>query len=127
MVRKLFVVLCLAGTAACASGGEGGVRAGNRAVLTAEEIGTTGASNAHEAISRARPEYLRSRGTRSMRAQTAEDFPVVYLNTTRYGHIDALRSIPVGDIREIRYLGGTEATTRYGTGHGAGVILIVTR
>jgi hypothetical protein len=50
--------------------------------------------------------------------------PVVYLNGTRYGSVETLRSIHSTSIREIRFLNSSDATTRYGIGHLGGAILV---
>ena len=52
---------------------------------------------------------------------------VVYLNENRLGGSDQLRQVAVSDIREIRYFNSSEATTKWGTGHSAGAIQIVSR
>jgi hypothetical protein len=99
-------------------------------VLTAEEISTTNAQNAYDAISLKRPFFLKSRGVRSLHeapvGQTVE-YPVVYLDRMYYGELESLRDIPVATIQEIRYLDFNAATVRFGTGHSGGIILIITR
>jgi hypothetical protein len=110
--------------AACASGGTGAAGAPNRSVLTQEELAVSGFDTAYEAIERSRPEWLRSRGTISLMHGTAE-YVVVYVDRARFGEMSTLRDVRVTDIREIRYLSGPEATTRYGAGHAGGVIHIL--
>jgi hypothetical protein len=99
-------------------------------VLTAEEIATTTALNAYEAISLRRPFFLKSRGPRSLRepaaGQTVE-YPVVYLDRMYYGDLSSLRNISVTTIEEIRYLDFNAATLQFGTGHSGGIILILTK
>ncbi|MFO7261248.1 MAG: hypothetical protein DIU52_008825 [bacterium] len=98
----------------------------DRNVLTAAELERVAAETAYEAIQRLRPEFLRVRGRISLENPSAS-LPVVYLDDIRLGGPDALRSIRVADVYEIRYLGAADATTRYGTGHAGGVIAVVTR
>jgi hypothetical protein len=126
MSRLLLILLLGAALAACGGARQSG-EAGNRNVVTADELSGMSELSAHDVLSRIRPEFLRSRGARSLRGAPAEEYPVVYMDHTRLGSIDALRSIRASTIREIRYLNGADATTRYGTGHGAGVILVTTR
>ncbi len=54
-------------------------------------------------------------------------YPVVYVNDIRMGDLNTLRTVPGGDILEIRFLDRREAEFRYGTGHRGGVIIVRTR
>ena len=120
--------------AACASGGAGsGVasRAPNPSVISTEEIEASSGSNAYEVIQRLRPNFLRTRGAvhgtpGATNAIESVDL-VVYLNENRLGGSDQLRQIAKTDIREIRYFNSSEATTKWGTGHSAGAIQVVSR
>jgi opacity protein-like surface antigen len=47
------------------------------------------------------------------------------VNNTSRGNIDGLANIPVALIEEIRYISPNEATSRWGTGHTAGVIEVI--
>ena len=49
----------------------------------------------------------------------------MYVDQTRMGGPNTLAQIPITDVKEIQYLNGTDATQRYGTGHGSGVIIVV--
>ncbi len=119
--------------AACASGGGGGVSAKpqNPNVISMEEIEASSGSNAYEVIQRLRPNFLRTRGAvhgtpGATNAIEMVDL-VVYLNDNRLGASDQLRQIAKTDIREIRYYNSSEATTKWGTGHSAGAIQVVSR
>jgi hypothetical protein len=105
--------------AACAS--SGGAASGDRDVITLEQIQSVSASTAMDVIQRLRPEFVRGRGRSSVQDPTSQ-FPVVYVDGVRTGGLEALRSISAIDVREIRYVNSTDATTRYGTGHTGGVI-----
>jgi hypothetical protein len=106
-------------------------------VITAEAIAGTGASNAYEAVQMLRPQFLRSRGSVGMRAGATGDQTldsnatgteiVVYVNGTPAGGVQALQAIPATSVLEIRQVSGLDATTKYGTGHGAGVLEVRTR
>jgi len=115
----LIAMLGLAWLAACASGGSG--PAGRRDVITYEQIQNVNVSTAMEVIERLRPEYVRGRGRTSFDGPDTQ-LPVVYVDGVRAGGVDALRNISAHDVREIRYVNATDATTRYGTGHTGGVI-----
>lgn len=118
--------------AACASGGGGAPAAKqNPNVISMEEIIESSASNAFEVIQRLRPSFLRTRGAvhgtpGATNAMEMVDL-VVYLNENRLGGSDQLRQISTSDIREIRYFNSSEATTKWGTGHSAGAIQVVSR
>lgn len=75
------------------------------------------ASTAMEVVRRLRPAWLLARGAD----------PVVYVdNVRRPGGVDALFSVPVGQIRWLEFIGAADATTRWGTGHTGGVIQVLT-
>ena len=44
-----------------------------------------------------------------------------------HGDIDDLHTIAIGDVDTISYMSPSDATTRFGTGHTSGVILLTTR
>jgi hypothetical protein len=117
--------------AACASGGGASTALQNPNVISTEEIAASSASNAYEVIQRLRPNFLRTRGAvhgtpGAANAVEMVDL-VVYLNENRLGGSDQLRQVSTTDIREIRYFNSSEATTKWGTGHSAGAIQIVSR
>lgn len=67
---------------------------------------------AFDAIRRLRPAWL-SRGT-----------PTIHLNGVPLSSFDQLEEISAVDIREMRFLNGPDASTRFGTGYMNGAILI---
>lgn len=96
---------------------------GTSDVLTREEIQLSSASNAYDVLQQLRPQFLRSRGAVSIR-DPRPAYAVVYLNDVHYGSLSALRTIQIDEIDEIRYISAPDATTRWGTGHGGGVIQV---
>ena len=119
-VGLAFVGLTLL-AASCASGGgsgESGPRR-NRNVITSEEftqiaeVGTV-----FEAIQRLRPNWLRGRGGSSAK---------VFVDGVQMGDTGVLRNYRVDVIRECRFITSTDATLRFGTGYGGGVIEVITR
>lgn len=92
------------------------------------EIDERGA-NAHtvmQFLRRVRPAWLRSRGSNSFTAAGAM-YPVVYIdNIRRQGGLSALFQVPLSEVRRMEFIGPGDATTRWGTGHQSGVILILT-
>ncbi len=127
-------ILILAGLTAllmgCGSTGGGSSATESRDVLTAQEIATTNAQNAYEAVTMKRPWFLQSRGPRSLthadQGQTTE-YPVVYLDGVYYGDIESLRQIPVVQVREIRFYDMSSATLQFGAGHTGGVIQVLSK
>ena len=126
---SLFLLLA-AGVAGCASPSGGAPatqqsrpRAGSRNVITAEEITTIDVQNALQAVQRLRPNFLQTRGNVSI-TQGKQEI-VVYIDQTRMGGPSALAQIPITEVREIQYLSGTDATQRFGTGHGSGAIIVL--
>lgn len=104
---------------ACASTTETNSARQSTNTLTAAEIAASTARSAFEAVDLLRPQWLRTRGGTYL--------PAVYLDNTKYGEIDALRNIPAANIAEMQYLSSNDATTRFGTGHVGGAILVKTK
>lgn len=113
-----------------------------RDMLTGKQLEKVRSSNLYDAIRSLRPEWLRTRGTGSMR-ETARGsasgtdnieinvrpgIPTIraYLDYSLLGDVDALRSVETSMIGEVRYLTPAEATQRWGAGHLHGAILALT-
>ena len=113
--------------AACATTAErrsaGG---GDRTVLTAEDLRTETARTLDDVIRRQRPQWLTKRGPVSLQAERGGDI-VVYRDGVRAGGPEVLPGIPTDLVESVRFLSAAEATTRFGTGHAHGAILVVTR
>jgi hypothetical protein len=117
----------------CASSGtparsDSGVRQAsrNRTVLSLEEINGSSARDAYHAVQLLRPDWLRSRGAVSTR-DTRPATVTVYVDGQRYGGASTLEQFRIGAFKEMRYYSGSEATSRWGTGHAGGVIYLTTR
>jgi hypothetical protein len=88
--------------------------------ITAREIAAvTGSATAYEAVQRLRPMWLLSRRSAGR--------PVVYVDNIWRGGFEELYRISPADIEEIQMFRGYDATTRWGTGHSDGVILVITK
>jgi hypothetical protein len=126
-MRHLSIVLVSAGLviglAGCATKSDNG-SSRDRHLITAEEIREVEARTAYEAIRRLRPAFLR-RG-RPTSGSGARLLPSVYVDGVRMRGVADLRRIYAHEIDEIRFMPGPEATTRFGTGHPAGAILVTT-
>ncbi len=83
--------------------------------------------DAYEIVSRLRPEVLREqRGPVSV-VNPSLSVSIVYIDGVRRGGPEVLRGLWPGEVEEIRFMSATDATVRYGTDHGAGVIEIKSR
>ena len=113
----------------CSGATAGGATRGpatSRRVLTAEEIRAVSATDAFEAVQRLRPEWLRRRGQVSIQDPSAGEV-VIYLDGVRFGGPRSLEGLRAESIVHMEYLDASDATTRFGTGHGGGAILVRTR
>lgn len=76
-------------------------------------------------IRRLRPAWLRARGQTSI-TNGAASYAVVYIDEIWHGGLPTLNRIPTSEILRLEHYNAADATTRWGTGHSAGVINIVT-
>jgi hypothetical protein len=130
-MRTFGLLILLAVTlspSACASGPGPRSSGGQNDLLTSAELRDieTGSLSLEQAIQRLRPLWLRARSTTIMGGTIT---PLVYVNGTRFGggNIVVLRTIPVHEVEEVRFLSASDATTQYGTGHAGGVIAVRSR
>jgi hypothetical protein len=130
-MNRLLILVGLALLLNSCTPSSGGTKApSTRDVLTADEIATTGAITAYDAITLKRPNFLKSRGPKSvmgMHDERSTQYPSVYMNGMFYGGIEKLRDILVQDVKEIRYLDPASANLQFGLGNTAGAILVTTR
>ena len=122
-LRSLLFALalwCCACASSSTSTSETGAQTARRSsdVITSVELTNSTAKEAFEAIDLLRPQWFRKRGGASF---------AVYVNNIRMDIIESLRSIPVAQIEEIRYLNASAATTFFGTGHMGGAIVVKTK
>jgi hypothetical protein len=121
-LRRLAIAGCLVAVA-CGPAPRTAEPTPSRRVLLEDEIQGAQVATAYQIVARLRPEWLRRRGRVSVRDPTAGAV-IVYLNDMRQGGVSALDAIVAETVLEMEYLNGQEATTRFGTGHGGGVILV---
>lgn len=127
VIRHAGPVLMAALMAACASASPGSA-GGNVNVITSAQLAELQDMTAMEAIRRLRPQWLRRRTLPGpVRGATGDDmYPEVHVDGSRQLDMEVLQSISVQQVREMRFVPGTEATTRFGTGYTNGVILVET-
>lgn len=88
---------------------------------------------AHDIVRRLRPHFLHGRGSgpgktwerdRQNAGNQAGSVVKVIIEGGRRGDVSLLNDVDARTVMEIRYLQGSEATTRYGTGYESGVIIV---
>ncbi len=126
IVIALALFLVLAGCGRGPGPSDLGLR--NRSVLTLEEIelDKAGGRSAYDLIARLRPEYLRSRGSSSLLTNEPTT-AMVYVDEMRFGDLASLRTFSAAQIYRVQYINAADATTRFGSDHLGGAILITTR
>lgn len=112
-------------TVGCATSGSSSGTSRNADLITSEELRDfeVQSQNAYQVIQRLRPSWLRARGSSF---SGGRELPAVFTDGTRFGEVDSLYNLTVSDIVEMEYLDSRDATTRFGTGYPAGVIMITT-
>ena len=95
--------------------------------ITAADISRIRAASAYDAVVRLRAHFLGNRGVNSFMRPVQSTRPTVFVDGMEMGTIFELRTIPAGDVQEIRFLSGADAMIRYGDGYMAGVILVTTK
>jgi outer membrane cobalamin receptor len=104
---------------------EPGTSASNN-IITQEEIDASEATNVYDVIARLHGNYLSDRGPVSIKSNRHAR-AIVFLNDQEYGIPETMRNIPPGRIAEIRYFSGTDASARFGSQYGGGVIQLISR
>lgn len=85
------------------------------------ELEPLGQLDAYQAVQRLRSQWLRSRGG------AGGELPVLYVDGTRRGGSDELRFMRADEIASMEYMSAADATTRFGTGHAGGAIMVTSR
>jgi hypothetical protein len=98
----------------------------NRNQITAEEIAEAHVSTAWDAVSRLRPAWLHNRGGAAEDTDGSVEVQV-YHNGVHDGDVQSLKQYAATDIQIIQYVDPITARTRFGRGHGRGVIMVTER
>ena len=126
VLRRAALVGALLALGAACAGGAGGSRAprANREEISLAMMQERHYTNAWDAVEALHSNWLQTRGSDSFATPT----PVwVYVDNVKYGTVERLREIAVTSIAYIRHYDGVSATSRWGVGHGQGVIQISTQ
>ena len=113
-------------SAACASLGEPRNASRSRNLITSEELMEVPHSTVYEAVRSLRPRWLQARSGMSIRTPQRETARV-YIDEQLRGGLGEMWTILPSEVSEIRFMSASDATTRFGTNHIAGAILIATR
>ena len=95
---------------------------GSADIITEAEINAGVYQNALEVVQSLRPAMMRPRQG-GANAQAI----MLYLDGVRMSELNGMSTIPAERVREIRFINARDATTRWGTGHDSGVILVTTK
>ena len=106
---------------------------GRANLITEEEIAFLGGTvpTAYGIVQRLRPAMLRVRSGNASQSSDGGSTDVganeimVYLDNQKLGGVRALEDITLSQIKEIKYLSASDATTLFGTGNSAGAIQVV--
>jgi hypothetical protein len=131
MLALSLLALVLAGDAAHAQ------KRGDRSLITQQDLDEAKGSitTALEAVQRLRPNWLTPSRGRNASATLGEPIgtrsanatePIVYIDERRQPAVDALRTVAVASLVEIKYMDQNKAVQMLGPGHEAGAILIST-
>jgi hypothetical protein len=96
-------------------------------IISRGELEQVGSLSAYDAVQRLRPMFLRDRGAVTLLNASARTRPVVFVDMSEYGEIESLRTLPASRVEQVRFYPGREATTRFGSVYGAGVIQLTMR
>jgi len=111
-------------------------RSDNR-VITHAMLLTGGASNVYDAIAKVRPQCFTQRLSQTGRPAAAEsgkdpyfdssNRPItLYVDNTRVGSAEELRSMSLGEVAQVECLNATDAAQRFGLNNVAGAIVVKT-
>lgn len=83
-------------------------------------------STVYEAVRALRPRWLQSRAGATFQRREQQT-AMVYIDGQLRGGLDELGLLVPTEINEIRFMSAADATTRFGTNHVGGAIVITTR
>jgi hypothetical protein len=122
----LFVVTSLIMSCASGSQTDSTRPRTSRNVISQEDLAELPpGATAMDAVRRLRSTWLRTRGMSGTGIASTQTVRV-YIDTVHAGGLDLLEGRSLDGIVEIRYHSGRDATTKWGTGVGGGVIELIT-
>jgi len=121
------LALCVL-SAACASGGTstGGASRSSRSPITREEIGDRGALDLYTVVQQLRPNWLQIRGQATPTGGVRTVRVAVDGRIQPGSGADVLRTLRGSEVKELRFMSGQDAQTRFGMDTEGGVIVVTT-
>ena len=110
----------------CASSGESGGPSRSRNLITEAELMEVPHSSVYEAVRALRPRWLQARAGATF-SSPARQTAMVYIDGQLRGNLSELWSLLPGEVSEVRFMSASDATTRFGTNHIGGAIVVTTR
>jgi hypothetical protein len=123
--KAVCVLLLALTTASCAPGVTTGAGS-SRNRITTEQLERVTADNAYDAVRILQPQWLEGRGPSSV-TNANPTMATVYINGSRAGDIEFLRTVQLTTLAEIRYWTAAEASSRFGMGLPRGVIELISK
>ena len=123
-IRLWLFLILLPMTQACGAGSAASGSGRNPNMIGNWELQELSDQNVLDAIRQLRPAWLRARTRPSIAAGETAGYPRVHLNGVPLGDIRELETIRVDEVRELHYMSGPDASTRWGTDYTNGVILV---
>src|SRR2546430_1088385 len=124
LLRWAAILAATSGCAAHSPRDRAPAPAADRNLLTQEDLREYRFATVFDAIEALRSHWLRERGPDSF---STPGHVQVYLDDSRLGGVEALRTLPLTNVLYIRHVNGVDAAARWGLDHGQGVILVSTR
>ena len=125
-MKTLLGILVVVLAAACGSTSGRSTQGGDPNVIEIDELARVRVATAYDIVQQLRPRFLQRRGQVSI-ANPDAGYAMVRLDAAPMGTLAQLRNIPAEIVQRIEFISAADATTRWGTGHSGGVILVTTR
>lgn len=127
-MHRLLPFLTILFAIGCATGQSGEREARSSAnVVTAEELEAATESNMYDFVRSRRPGWFQRARPTTIAGAGGSHPLLVYMDGTRLGAIESLRTVTPSSLRLARFLSSSEAQLRFGTGHLNGAIELLTR
>ncbi len=124
--RRTFLPALVLAFAACAAASRQQPRESEN-IISRSELEQAGSLTTYDAVQRLRPMFLRDRGPMTLINPNVRTRPVVFVDMTEYGEIESLRTLPASRVEQVRFYPGQQATTKFGSVYGGGVIQLTMR
>jgi hypothetical protein len=127
-LARLALTVAVAASAACSASAPYGFHRAtaapypSRDILGEAEIRGAHVTTAYEAIMRLRPTYVTWQ-----RITTGNERRLVFVDGMLMGGLDVLRTMPAGDIHEVRLITAVNGAYGYALANSGGALLITTR